>query len=121
VPIFRCRVSGQDQPTPAQRAGASRGDRGAAEEAAAEPDDPDAQAALRLQIRKILEADPALAAELARLVETAGPKYRSGSFTASVKVCYNLAAKGDPLEERPDESDPSRHPGGLPPRAPCVG
>ena len=46
----------------------------AAEEVAVAPEDGDAQAALRLQIRKILEADPALAAELARLVEAAGPR-----------------------------------------------
>jgi hypothetical protein len=45
----------------------------AATEAAAQPDDSDAQAALRLQIRKILEADAALAAELSRLVEAARP------------------------------------------------
>jgi hypothetical protein len=33
------------------------------------PDEPDATAALRLQLRKLLEADPELAAELAELVE----------------------------------------------------
>jgi hypothetical protein len=53
----------------------------AAAEAAAQPDDPDVQAALRLQIRKILEADAALAAELDRLVETAR---RGSSYQATV-------------------------------------
>jgi len=47
----------------------------AAQDLAASPDDPDAQAALRLQLKKALEADQALVAEVARLwkeVETAG-------------------------------------------------
>ncbi len=48
--------------------------KGAADIVAKTPDDLDAQAGLRLQIRQILEADAALAAELARLVEAAGPK-----------------------------------------------
>src|SRR5262249_23844430 len=40
------------------------------------PDDGDARAALRLQLRKILEADPELASELARMVDTPGAKTR---------------------------------------------
>jgi hypothetical protein len=45
---------------------------GAAKNVVAEPDEADARAALRLQIRKLLEADPALASELAGLVNAAG-------------------------------------------------
>jgi len=43
----------------------------AAQDVAAMPDDPDAQAALRLQLKKLLAADEALAAELARLWQEA--------------------------------------------------
>ncbi len=39
----------------------------AAQDLADAPNDPDAQAALRLQLRRALEADPASAAEIARL------------------------------------------------------
>jgi hypothetical protein len=46
----------------------------AAQDVAKAPEDPDSQAALRVQLRKILEADPSLAAEIARLLETASPK-----------------------------------------------
>jgi hypothetical protein len=58
--------------------------KGAADIVAKTPDDPDARAGLRFQIRQILEADAALASELARLVEAAGTKttyqaYLSGS------------------------------------------
>lgn len=42
---------------------------GAARDVVERPDDPDAAAALRLQLRKLLETDPELAAELAELVE----------------------------------------------------
>jgi hypothetical protein len=42
---------------------------GAAADVAGDPEDADAQAALRRQIRKILEADPALASELDQLVK----------------------------------------------------
>ncbi len=38
------------------------------------PDDPDAQAALRLQLKKLLAEDAQLASELARLLESAGPR-----------------------------------------------
>ena len=44
----------------------------AARDLAAAPDDPDALAALRLQIKKALQADPELARELAALVAQAG-------------------------------------------------
>lgn len=45
---------------------------GAAEEVAEAPEDADAQAGLRRQLLKILEADPSLAAEVARLLDSAG-------------------------------------------------
>jgi len=41
------------------------------------PDDADAQAALRLQVRKLLAADAALAAQLADLLQQAGAQYRA--------------------------------------------
>lgn len=41
----------------------------AAQDAAAQPDDEDAQAALRRQLKKLLAADEALAAEVTRLWE----------------------------------------------------
>lgn len=43
-----------------------------AEEVAEAPDDGDARAGLRRQLVKILEADPGLASELAKLLESAG-------------------------------------------------
>lgn len=43
----------------------------AVEDVAKASEDADAQAALRIQLRKILESDPALAAEIAKLVEQA--------------------------------------------------
>jgi len=46
----------------------------AVQDVAKAPEDADAQAALRLQLRKILEADAAFAAEIAKLLEAAGPK-----------------------------------------------
>jgi hypothetical protein len=45
---------------------------GAAAEVAEAPDDDDARAGLRRQLVKILEADPDLASEMARLLESAG-------------------------------------------------
>jgi hypothetical protein len=45
---------------------------GAAEEVAEAPDDADAKAGLRRQLVKILAADPDLAAELAKLLDSAG-------------------------------------------------
>jgi len=44
----------------------------AAEDARKNPDDPDAQGALRLQLRKALEADPDFRAEVAALVAESG-------------------------------------------------
>lgn len=45
---------------------------GAAAEVAEAPDDADAQAGLRRQLLKILEADPTLATEVAKLLDSAG-------------------------------------------------
>lgn len=46
----------------------------AVQDVAKAPEDVDAQAALRIQLRKILEADSSFAAEVAKLIEAAGPK-----------------------------------------------
>jgi hypothetical protein len=46
----------------------------AAQDVAKAPEDADAQAVLRVQLRKILEADSSLAAEIAKILEVAGPK-----------------------------------------------
>ncbi len=46
----------------------------AAQDVAKSPEDPDTQAALRVQLRKSLEADSSLAAEIAKLLEAVGPK-----------------------------------------------
>ena len=53
----------------------------AARDVADTPEDPDARAALRLQLRKLLAADPPLAAELAKVWEQTQP--RGTSVTAS--------------------------------------
>jgi hypothetical protein len=55
---------------------------GAAEEVAEAPDDDDARAGLRRQLVKILEADPDLASEVAKLLESAG---RGTSYQASLQ------------------------------------
>lgn len=52
---------------------------GAAEEVAEAPDDGDARGGLRRQLLKLLEADPGLASELAKLLDSAG---RSASYQA---------------------------------------
>lgn len=53
----------------------------AAKEVANAPEDPDAEGALRLQLRKLLKADPALAVEVSRLLEEAR---QGGSYHAVV-------------------------------------
>jgi hypothetical protein len=50
--------------------------RSAVADAAARPQDPDARAALRLQVRKLLEEDPALAARLAGALRAPGVAVR---------------------------------------------
>jgi hypothetical protein len=64
------------------KAEASSMAKGAAEEVAAAPDNPDARATLRLQLQKILEADPSLAAELERMMEGVGVKttYQAANY-----------------------------------------
>jgi hypothetical protein len=54
---------------------------GAAEEVAEAPDDDDARAGMRRQLMKILEADPDLASEVAKLLEAAG---RGTSYQATL-------------------------------------
>ena len=54
---------------------------GAAEEVAEAPDDDDARAGLRRQLVKILEADPDLVSEVAKLLDSAG---RGTSYQATL-------------------------------------
>lgn len=56
--------------------------RGAAEEVAEAPDDGDARAGLRRQLLKILEADPDLALEVQKLLDSAG---RGTSYRATLQ------------------------------------
>jgi len=49
----------------------------AVQDAAKAPEDTAAQGALNMQLRKILEADSSLAAEIAQILEAAGPKISS--------------------------------------------
>jgi hypothetical protein len=55
---------------------------GAVEEVAEAPDDPDARAGLRRQLLKVLEADPDLASELTKLLDSAG---RGTSYQATLQ------------------------------------
>ncbi|KUL37838.1 hypothetical protein ADL22_20510 [Streptomyces sp. NRRL F-4489] len=57
---------------------------GAVADLAAEPDDPDALAALRFQIRRALAADPALVQEIAALLPAAGPDRNGGAGSVAV-------------------------------------
>jgi hypothetical protein len=50
---------------------------GAAAEVAEAPEDDDARAGLRRQLVKILEADPGLASEVAKLLDSAGRPYQA--------------------------------------------
>jgi hypothetical protein len=63
----------------------------AARDVVQRPDDLDAAAALRLQLRKLLEADPELAAELAELVEDGR---RTGVLTQAAGA-RSVAVGGD--------------------------
>ena len=60
--------------------------REAAADLAAQPEDEDAQAALRVQLRKLLQDEPALQQELVALLKEAG-----GSSTTTVTVSGNRA------------------------------
>lgn len=64
---------------------------GAAREAATAPDDPDAQAAFRLQLRKILEANPELAEALAPDVAQLKSVVASGDGSVAVGGSANGA------------------------------
>ena len=55
----------------------------AVQDAAANPKDADAQAALRVQVRKLLNDDPALVEELTRVLEQAQPAGSVTTVTAS--------------------------------------
>lgn len=57
----------------------------AAADLASEPGDEDAQAALRVQLRKLLLEDPSLARELSGLLQAAGP----------VSTVTNVSVRGD--------------------------
>jgi hypothetical protein len=57
---------------------------GAITDLAADPGDPDALVALRLQIRRVLAADPALVGDLAALLPAPGPAYSSGAGGVAV-------------------------------------
>ncbi|MDQ0780112.1 hypothetical protein QF026_008578 [Streptomyces aurantiacus] len=62
---------------------------GAVTDLAADPDDPAALAALRLQIRRALAADPALVDEIVALLPAPGPAQSSGA--GSVAVSGNVS------------------------------
>ncbi|MEP0914189.1 hypothetical protein NDI45_25100 [Leptolyngbya sp. GB1-A1] len=64
---------------------------GAAQELAQNPNDEDAREALTKQLQKILEADPALAAEIARLLEDSSETvHKVVNVTQSVKGDRNI-------------------------------
>jgi len=73
----------------------------AAQDAAAHPDDEDALAALRLQLKKLLAEDPALAQEMTRLLERTRPTGRtviaSGSRSVAIggDVTGSVIVTGD--------------------------
>jgi hypothetical protein len=98
---------------------------GAAEEVAEAPEDEDARAGLRRQLVKILEADPNLAAELAKLLDSAGrgPSYQAylqgsgaiaqgpgsgaageGGVAVGGNVCVDVSAGRRPRGETDDRS-----------------
>lgn len=68
----------------------------AAEDARQHPDDPDAQAALRLQLRKAFEADPDFRAEVAALVA------ETGSAAPDVRQSATLIGDGTQIQTSGD-------------------
>ena len=78
-----------DKLRPAVEAKPSAGE--AARDLAAKPDDQDRQAALRVQLEKLLEADQALAHEIARLVDEG----RRAGLTVVASGDRSVAAGGD--------------------------
>jgi len=63
----------------------------------AAPTDQDALAALRLAVRKVLAADPALMAEVVDLVEKQAPAQRSGDRSIQIggNMSGGVAVAGD--------------------------
>jgi hypothetical protein len=68
--------------------------RQAIDELAEDPQDDDAQAALRVQIRRILRHDTALVAELAQLLP-AGSVSASGERAVAVQTNHGVVSTGD--------------------------
>jgi Flp pilus assembly protein TadD len=56
------------------------------------PEDADAQASLRVQLRKILEADSSLAAEISQILEAAGPRFEVHGSGAAAQGQGNVVA-----------------------------
>jgi hypothetical protein len=67
----------------------------AAQDAAAHPDDEDALAALRLQLKKLLAEDQALAQELARLLPQSGPAGQTVIASGDRSVAIGGNASGN--------------------------
>lgn len=66
----------------------------AAKDLASEPDDPDAEAALRRQLKKLLRADPELAEQVAALLPRAGATVVGGKV-AALHVAVGRDVRGD--------------------------
>jgi hypothetical protein len=71
---------------------AKEGAKEAATDVAAQPDDGDLQTALKVQLKKLLEADAAMASDLASLLEDA---HRDGVDQRSIKVAGDVIAKAE--------------------------
>ncbi|MDN5271213.1 hypothetical protein QTO31_04445 [Chloroflexus sp. MS-CIW-1] len=67
----------------------------AAQDAAAHPDDEDALAALRLQLKKLLAEDDSLAQELARLLPQSGPAGQTVIASGNRSVAIGGNASGN--------------------------
>jgi len=67
----------------------------AAQDAAAHPDDEDALAALRLQLKKLLAEDDSLAQELARLLPQSGPAGQTVIASGERSVAIGRDASGN--------------------------
>ncbi|WP_244190349.1 tRNA-dependent cyclodipeptide synthase [Streptomyces caeruleatus] len=69
---------------------------GAVTDLATDPDDPDALAALRLQIRRALAADPSLVHEIAALLPAAGHAQSGGARSVAVSGSVSgIVSTGD--------------------------
>jgi hypothetical protein len=78
------------------------------------PGDPDAQASLRLAVRKALAADPALLEEITRLVQQQAPRQRTGDRSVNITGGQSggmnitgdsntVTTPGNPIREPRDE------------------